>query len=100
MKAFNFPQVCTMDEYVKSLEQFIQMSFKDKSRLGFRIHDINGDGRICPTDVFHLVKNNKEFAHLGSFDQITLIEELQRKRPSDIKPPGYLLRELEADFKA
>ena len=35
MKAFNFAQVSTMDEYVKTIEQFIKMSFKEKCRLGF-----------------------------------------------------------------
>ena len=100
MKAFQFAQVSTMDEYVKVVESFIKQSFKEKSRLGFRIHDVNGDGRICPNDVFHIVKNGKEFAHLGTFDQMTLIEELMRKKPCDIQEPGFLLRELEADFKA
>ena len=98
MKTFNFAPTSSLDEYCKTIDSFTSSSINNKNKLGFIIHDINGDGKICANDVFHIVAKNSEFAYLGFFDYTILIEELENKKPSEIRPPGYMLKDLNTEF--
>ena len=61
MKTFNFAANSSIEEYCKTIDAFAASSLQDKRKLGFIIHDINGDGRICPNDVFQIIANTSEF---------------------------------------
>ena len=41
----------SFDEYCSTIEDFIAKEVKDKRQFGFRLHDHNDDGKICPVDV-------------------------------------------------
>ena len=98
MKIFNFAPICSIDDYCKTIDNFTSSGIVEKCKLGFVIHDLNGDGRICPNDVFSIVSKNSEFAYLGFFDYTLLMEELEKKKPSEIRPPGYMLKDLNTAF--
>lgn len=100
MRTFNFNPISSMDDYVKTIDNFIQASVAEKRKLGFIIHDVNGDGRICPNDIFQIVRNNSEFAYLGCFDLAVLLEQLKKTKPNEIRPPGYMLKDLNHEFMA
>lgn len=54
MSVIKFPVVNNYDDHWKHLDKFISGETKIKKKLGFLLHDINGDGRICPNDIFEL----------------------------------------------
>jgi len=55
MQAIKFPVTNTYEDHWKYMDKFIGGDIKAKKKLGFLLHDLNGDGRICPNDVFDLV---------------------------------------------
>jgi hypothetical protein len=76
MQVLKFPQVSTYDDYWKHLDKFIQGETRQKKRLGFMLHDLNGDGRICPNDVFDLTLNINDYDLLLSLDYYFLSNSL------------------------
>ena len=54
MGVIKFPLVNSYEDHWKHLDKFISGETKIKKKLGFLLHDINGDGRICPNDNFDL----------------------------------------------
>ena len=98
IKTFNFAPVSSLDEYCKTIDNFTSSSNDNKCKLGFNIHDTNEDGRICANDVFHIIANNREFEYLGFFDYTVLMDELKRKKPDEIRPPGFMLKDLNTEF--
>jgi hypothetical protein len=37
------------------MDKFLVKSFSEQKKLAFELHDVNGDGVICATDVFELM---------------------------------------------
>ena len=99
MQVLKFPAFNTYEEHWKHLDKFISGDIKQKKKLGFMLHDINGDGKICPNDVFDLTSNLKQTQTLISSDIFHIVNSLQRKQIIENKPPGYILKGLNEEFK-
>jgi hypothetical protein len=68
LQTIKFPATSTYEEHWKHLDRFIGGDIKQKKKLGFLLHDINGDGRICPNDVFELSSKVNQTSNLLSND--------------------------------
>lgn len=55
-----FPATNTFEEHWRHLDRFIAGDLRQKKKLGFMLHDINGDGKICPNDIFDLTSTLKQ----------------------------------------
>ena len=51
---FHFPNQFVLDEYVEIVQNWVFQEDKDKSRLGFLLHDVDGDGKVSPADISEL----------------------------------------------
>ena len=100
MATIHFSGSMTFDEYCKSIEDFISKDVDTKKRFGFRLHDFNSDGRICPVDIAQSRDAfSKEFGFLHWFDLSTLNTLMQDQvEQVPVKKPGYHLPEFEAEF--
>lgn len=98
LQTLKFPATNTYEEHWKHLDKFIGGDIKQKKKLGFLLHDINGDGRICPNDVFELSIQVNQTSYLLSNDVYQLIYNLKRKLIVEVKPPGYLLNRLNEEL--
>jgi hypothetical protein len=62
------------------------------------LHDLNGDGRICPNDVFDLAGQTTQTATLLSNDIFYLLYNMRRKLKIKIREPGYILKNLDEEL--
>ena len=74
MNAFKFPGTNAYEDHWKHLEKFITSKYGLK--LGFKLHDLNGDGRICPGDVFDFANRLQKTQTLIGADIFHLINAL------------------------
>ena len=44
-----------MREYAQVIENFVNQDTLKKRKLGFDLHDKNGDGIICPADMYYFL---------------------------------------------
>ena len=51
---FHFPNQFILDEYVEIVQNWVFQEDKDKARLGFLLHDVDGDGKVSPADISEL----------------------------------------------
>jgi hypothetical protein len=98
MAVIKFPSINTYEDHWRHLDKFIAGDIKQKKRLGFMMHDLNEDGRICPNDLFDFVTRLRPTDTLISNDVFQIVKGLQRKLVSDSKPDGYLLKQLQEEF--
>lgn len=54
MKYMKFPGTATMEEYCHCIETFVNQETVAKRRMGFDLHDKNGDGKIDPADLHEM----------------------------------------------
>lgn len=59
---------------------------------------MNGDGKICPNDVFDLSSSIKVSDNLLSNDVFSLVTALKKKLIVEVKPAGYVLKQLNDEF--
>ena len=62
------------------------------------LHDLNGDGRICPNDVYELASKVTQTTTLLSNDIYQLMYNLKRKLVIEVKPPGHILKTLDEEL--
>ena len=51
---FHFPNQFILDEYVEIVQNWVFQEDKDKTRLGFLLHDVDGDGKVSSADIAEL----------------------------------------------
>ena len=51
---FHFPNQFVLDEYVEIVQNWVFQEDKDKMRLGFLLHDVDGDGKVSSADIAEL----------------------------------------------
>ena len=51
---FHFPNQFVLDEYVEIVQNWVFQEDKDKTRLGFLLHDVDGDGKVSSADIAEL----------------------------------------------
>lgn len=98
MTVLKFPLLNTYEEHWRHLDRFISGDIKQKKKLGFLMHDLNEDGRICPSDLFDLIKRLKPSDTLLSYDIYHIINKMSKKIKNEQKPAGWLLKQLNEDF--
>ena len=94
--------MCTFDEYCGFIESFIRKDLKSKKQLGFELHDLNSDGKICPIDVWMnmTVQMRGQHAYLLWFDIDHLFNLLQDKIAAiPEKDPEEFLPDFEKQFE-
>ena len=70
---FHFPNVFSLDEYLETVQRWIFQEDKDKARLGFFLHDADGDGLIGAADITDLqTQLSSENSYMLTFDIMLL----------------------------
>jgi hypothetical protein len=92
LQVLKFPTINSFEEHWKLVEKFIVEDTKKQMQLGYMLHDFNGDGKICPSDVFDFSKKLIPSQTLIGQDIFYLISKLQSKHVVEEKQPGYILR--------
>ena len=78
---FHFPNIFSLDEYLDIVQKWIFQEDRDKARLGFFLHDADGDGRISPADITDLqTQLSSENSYMLTFDTMLLSRQIKIKK--------------------
>ena len=98
LNTFKFLPNMSYSQFVECVDRFIQSSEAEKCMLGFKIHDLNGDGVVCAGDIGRTFRNLKEFDYLLNLDLITIMKTLAATFQDKPKKSGYIYYDIQKKY--
>lgn len=96
LHVFQFPALFSLEEYVKLIQDWIFLANDEKMKLGFQLHDIDGDGLISPADVTDLQNRlTSESSYMHTFDITLMTNTIQKKvEKAPVQHPSEVAKNL------
>ena len=93
---FHFPNFFNLDDYCEIIQNWIFQEDFEKGRLGFLLHDVDGDGMISPSDITDLqTQFSSESSYMFTFDIMLLTRQIKQKMDAAPKKnPQDISREI------